>query len=259
MKCKNPKLFFAAKDKIQEIVYCQDAEEFYTHSLESSLREALNSLRITNNNNELDKPIKKIEKLSGKLYKIMYSSILDKDTKFNVMCHGDLWINNLMFKYDSCDRVCGVKLIDLQTVRYTSPVMDILHFIYSSTLAELRKYHLDSLLCDYMNSLMNSLWIYLHDSKPNSLAMIKNEFTLEYIKGQFNRKALYGLGVSMWLLPAVTFHPDNIPDLDAMTMNDFTSSNQEKTIIQMQTPEYHARMKEIALEFYQKKYLDNIP
>lgn len=67
---------------------------------------------------------------------------------------------------------------------------------------------------------------------------------------------LFFLG--MWLLPAVTFHPDKIVDLDAVTMDDFTSDSQEKTMTQMQTPEYHTRMKETVMEFYRKGILNNI-
>lgn len=45
-------------------------------------------------------------------------------------------------------------------------------------------------------------------------------------------------------------------DLDVMTLNDFKDSKVEKAITQMQTPEYHARMKDVVLEFYQNGYLN---
>ncbi|KXJ72219.1 hypothetical protein RP20_CCG018573 [Aedes albopictus] len=62
----------------------------------------------------------------------------------------------------------------------------------------------------------------------------------------------------MWLLPAVTFHPDHIPDLDQVTMNDFKTKNHEKTIAQMLSADYHTRMKDTVLEFYRKGFLDSV-
>lgn len=262
MRYKNPAKFSAAIANIDEIVYCPDAVEFYTHSLESSLREALASLHKSNKNGDLSVAINKIEKLSGQMYNRMSAHVNDTTAnKWNVLCHGDLWINNLLFKYDchhSKMPVTGVKLIDLQTVRYSSPIIDILHFFYSSTRRNLRDTYLDQLLADYLVAFRNELWRHLHDCYPEVLRTIDSEFTLEYIRSQFEAKILYGLGTIMWLLPAVTFHPDKIPDLDVVTMSDFTNSNIDKTMTQMLTPEYHVRMRETVLEFEKKNYFKSI-
>lgn len=266
MRYKNGVEFSAAISRIQEIVYCPDAVEFYTHSLESSLRDALCSLHKSNKNDDLTEIIEKIEKLTGQMYNQMAMHVTDRSTdKWNVMCHGDLWINNLMFKYSNdCQTNCstkviGVKLIDLQTVRYASPIIDILHFFYSSTRSSLRHNYLDQLLTDYLRAFLNELWRHLHDCYPEALQLIENEFTLNYIKEQFNAKIMYGLGTVMWLLPAITFHPDNIPDLDAVTMSDFTNTNNiDTTMTEMLTEDYHVRMKETMLEFQKNNYFKSI-
>lgn len=126
MKQLAPSDFHAMCQHLNEVVYTMDAADFYTHSLESSLNEALHSLRQSNVNGELDVVIQRIDRLSGKLFQIMYECIVDIEEPWAVLCHGDLWINNLMFKYDAANRCSGVRLVDLQTMRYSSPVVDIL-------------------------------------------------------------------------------------------------------------------------------------
>lgn len=255
MKQIDPIGFHAAKEHLNEVVYCLSAIDFYTHSLESSLKEALYSLRKSNEHGELDVPIQKIDRLTGKLFKIMYECVVDVDEPWAVLCHGDLWINNLLFKYNKSNVCDGVKLVDLQTMRYTSPVIDILHFLYTSTEYQLREKYLDQLLLDYTVSLLKTMQRLtgLCGTDPN---VFNSE--LDGLRRQIRKKALYGLGICMWLMPAVTFHPDNILDLDTVSLSDFENSNQADTMTQMQTPEYHARMKETVLEFMNRGYLDNV-
>lgn len=239
---------------VNESIYCPDAGKFYTHSLESSLKEALFSLRKSNVNGELTPPIDCVAKLAGKLYEVMYRSVRENNGNWMVICHGDLWINNLMFHYDADQQVDAVKFVDLQTLRYTSPVIDILHFLYTSTEWSVREQHMDQLLNDYVESLHGTLCRFI----PNRNDVETIESLQNTIRQEMNARSLYGLGICMWLMPAVTFHPDNVLDLDTVTMNDFTNDNQEKTMTQMQTPEYHARMRETVMEFHVKGILNQI-
>lgn len=255
MKCNDPHEFRSARRHISDIVFCEEATDFYTASLESSLQEVLNSLRQSNLNDDLTKPLKRLEKMTGRLYHIMRECISDVDANWGVLCHGDLWVNNLLFSYDESNAVQGVKLVDLQTMRYASPVIDILHFIYTSTELSLREKYLDQLLADYATSLFNTVQ-QLNENQDTSSESASS--MLEAIRSQFRDKALYGLGICLWLMPAVTFHADQIPDLDTIVMSDFKSSKQEKTMTKMQTPEYHVRVKETVLEFYSKGYLNSL-
>lgn len=237
---------------INESIYCSSAAKFFTHSLESSLNETLFSLRKSNlTDKNLSKPIECIEKLRGKLYDTMCRCVCETSDNWMVICHGDLWINNLMFCYDDSNQVCNVKFVDLQTLRYTSPVIDILHFLYTSTEYDVRHQHMDQLLNDYVESLHETLCHFAKsDTNVESIDVLK-----QTIQHEMRIRSMYGLGIGMWLMPAVTFDPNNIINLDEVTMDDFTSSNQEKNMTQMQTPAYHKRMKEIALEFYENGIL----
>lgn len=247
--------FTSARNKIKEIVYCDDAAEFYSHSLESSLTEVLNSLKSHNRSKALDEPIRLLESLSGKkIYAIMGDSIKNAKAEDCVMCHGDLWVNNLMFKYDACNVVSAVKLIDLQTVRFTSPSIDILHFLYTSTERIVRETSLDELLEVYVEALAAELKSHMATSEK--LSELLERFNVSNIRRQCNENIMYGLGISMWLMPAVTFAPNKIPDLNNIKYADFENKTQQQVMTSMQTPEYHQRMKAIVVEYHERGLLD---
>lgn len=240
---------------ISESIYCTEAAEFFTQSLECSLKEALHSLRMSNQKySNLTVPIQQTEKLHGHLYRKMYKCVRDDSNEWMVLCHGDLWINNLMFRYNNRGECDGVKFVDLQTLRYTSPVIDLLHFLYTSTEYNVRAKYFDQMIDVYVESLYATLKKFdVHDDYVQNIDALNT-----VIRHELKQRSMYGLGICMWLLPAVTFHPDNVIDLDTVTLDDFNSDNQEKTLTSMQTPEYHTRMRDTIMEFYGKGILDDI-
>lgn len=259
MKCLNSTAFHNARRPVEEIVFCSEASAFYSYQLESSISEALSSLRSSNLHNELDIPIKCMEKLSGKLYNIMAECISNKNNDmWKVICHGDLWINNLMFEKNSKNYVTDVKIVDLQTIRYASLVIDIIQFLYSSTNREIRSQFFNQLISDYRKGLIESLKQYMLPNNMIEFQKLENEFTVSNIIKEFKKNALYGIGTTIWLLPAVTFHPDRTPDLDSVKFNDFTNCTHELNVIQLHTPEYHKRLKEVFMEYYERGFLNDI-
>lgn len=215
--------------------------------METSILESINSLKASNIDGSLSEPIRLIEKLQYELFQQIQNSITNSKENFSVMCHGDLWVNNIMFSNSSQ----AVRFFDLQAMRYTSPVFDILHFIYTSTKRELRDHHINDLLESYCRALFTQLKKYLNDADIEALS---DTFSLQNIQSEFYEHILYGLAISMWILPAVTFDPNNIPNLDVIS--EMNSSAKQLKCTQKLTPEYHERMKDLALEFYQNGYLD---
>lgn len=49
---------------------------------------------------------------------------------FHVLTHGDLWTNNLMYKYDDAGRPTDAVLLDFQFVSYGSPALDLIVRVY---------------------------------------------------------------------------------------------------------------------------------
>lgn len=85
-----------------------------------------------------------------------FEIIKPKDNFYNVLCHGDMWAKNVMFRYEN-----GVpmecKLVDFQLQRYCPPAHDVLQFIYLTTSTERRKHHFHELLRYYYNCLKMEL------------------------------------------------------------------------------------------------------
>ena len=77
----------------------------------------------------------------------------DSDNKFNVLCHGDLWMQNVVFSYGSClesqSDVVDVRFDDLHHARYASCATDIHNLLYYTVDADIRRDHTVNLLAVY--------------------------------------------------------------------------------------------------------------
>lgn len=75
----------------------------------------------------------------------------------NVLCHGDLWANNILFKYDIDEKPVECCLIDFQLARYNPPAHDILCFLQFTTTRQLREEHSEELFKIYHESMGEAL------------------------------------------------------------------------------------------------------
>lgn len=76
---------------------------------------------------------------------------------YTVICHGDVWTNNTMFKLDDDGKPIDVRFLDYQLSRYASPACDIVYYLYCCTSKELRDAHYDTFLRTYHESLSTHL------------------------------------------------------------------------------------------------------
>ncbi|KAH8294589.1 hypothetical protein KR018_000016 [Drosophila ironensis] len=103
------------------------------------------------------------EEYLHKLPKLVQSHVDDiiKDGKineeeFNVLNHGDAWINNIMFQYDSEGRLKETFLLDHQNAKYGNPAQDLYYFIMSSTELDIKVDRFDYLIRWYHEHLVES-------------------------------------------------------------------------------------------------------
>ncbi|XP_017122321.1 uncharacterized protein LOC108142786 isoform X1 [Drosophila elegans] len=243
--------FASQAQQLQEIVYCDEAAEFYATILDTSVQQAMESLDGANADESLTEPIRLLEELRCNLFgKLKQEINATAEAPHSVICHGDLWVNNIMFRPDPEE----VIFFDLQAMRRSSPVFDILHFIYTSTRRPLRDVHTDTLLAAYSEALGQELRHQLEDTPAaERLDELCEAFSLQRLSADYVRQVHYGLAIGMWILPAVTFDPNNLPNLDVMSEQNLTGKEIKCT--QTLTSEYHLRIRELVMEFYELGYL----
>ncbi|CAD7091898.1 unnamed protein product [Hermetia illucens] len=83
--------------------------------------------------------VDQLESLTDRIIEI-YSQSMDADpNEFNVLLHGDLWANNIMFQHDENGHPKEVIFVDLQLSRYASPMQDLIELVKNLTLLKYPK------------------------------------------------------------------------------------------------------------------------
>ncbi|XP_037726163.1 uncharacterized protein LOC119557469 [Drosophila subpulchrella] len=128
---------------------------------------------------------------------------------FAVICHGDCWNNNILYKTTGGGDLEDVRLIDWQLMRYASPVTDLAYFLFTCTSQEFRQQYLNNMLEDYYEELglqLNRLGEQLEELLPRPA-----------FDDQVATKAAVGLLLAMMVLPIVTMQGQDVPDLQAIS------------------------------------------
>ncbi|XP_037794503.1 uncharacterized protein LOC119589919 isoform X5 [Penaeus monodon] len=88
-----------------------------------------------------------VKNVKAKLQEIFENDV--KSTKYHVLCHGDAWNNNMLFRYSDDASPAEVMLLDLQACRRVSFANDLNFLLYTSLTGDVRKPNLDALLETY--------------------------------------------------------------------------------------------------------------
>ncbi|KAK8393693.1 hypothetical protein O3P69_006785 [Scylla paramamosain] len=132
------------------------------------------------------------------------------DSKFKVVCHGDSWNNNLLFRYSEDGHPVDTMLLDLQLSGYSSPCTDLNYLMYTSMTGEVRRPDLDGFLSRYYDSFCSVLEAGNHEVP----------FTRAELQQDFKTRNVHGAIFAMVLLPFVIMEPDDVMDLENGTDED---------------------------------------
>nr|XP_016930809.2 uncharacterized protein LOC108010454 [Drosophila suzukii] len=128
---------------------------------------------------------------------------------FAVICHGDCWNNNILYKRAEGGDLEDVRLIDWQLMRYASPVTDLAYFLFTCTSRDFRQRYLKNMLEEYYEELglhLNRLGEQLEQLLPRPA-----------FDDQVATKVPVGLLLAMMVLPIVTMQGQDVPDLQAIS------------------------------------------
>ncbi|XP_031621374.1 uncharacterized protein LOC116339561 [Contarinia nasturtii] len=180
-------LSFAMKDqRPQEFAEFKKFTDLFKHffesktsqvMLETSYDQAIAALKREDHKNIL-------RKLKDNFLEYFDECLNEKSANyFGVICHGDFWNNNILFKFDENDIAQDIRCLDWQILRYGSPAIDIVYNLFTSTDKTLRDKDYDNLLQLYYKSLSKT--IRLLGSNPDEL------FTFDNLQFELKRCGLY--------------------------------------------------------------------
>ncbi|XP_075228386.1 uncharacterized protein LOC142328467 isoform X3 [Lycorma delicatula] len=251
MKHKDKTGFDKMRSSINELIFVPEAIPIFGASLENSLKMAISTLKHWCGPGDivLDDAIHKLQMLQGQVFQRMVSLIMPKEP-LAVICHGDFWVNNMLFKYNKDNNVEDVKFVDLQVTRYASPVTDILLFIYTSTEKGLSRNYYDNLIEIYHEELSKTI------SEQASNAPV---ISLKDLLDDIEAHALFSFLMVLLLLPAVTADStaiDNtIYNLDAVNENTFKTKEYLDFAKECLSPRYRQIVKDMVLEYVDRGFI----
>ncbi|XP_045114731.1 uncharacterized protein LOC123506581 [Portunus trituberculatus] len=138
-------------------------------------------------------------------------------SKLKVVCHGDSWNNNLLFRYSEDGDPVGTMLLDLQLSGCSSPCTDLNYLLFTSVTGEVRKPELNNFLSTYYDSFCSVLEAGSHEVP----------FTRAELQEDFKKRNVHGAIFAMVLLPFVIMEPDSVMDLENGTDEDIDNMIEE--------------------------------
>ncbi|XP_069690915.1 uncharacterized protein [Periplaneta americana] len=160
-----------------------------------------------------EKFLQKLHNIRDTVMEQWRKAIIRNDEEFNVLCHGDLWLNNMMFRYsDDTGEVEEVRFVDFQLTYWTSPAVDLQYFIHTSASAEALE-HFELMIQEYYNTLCEILALLKHPHLQPTMTVINREL---------ETRGRYAMLSTIVGRNVVLVDRSKIPDLENMTKENDT-------------------------------------
>ncbi|XP_049284808.1 uncharacterized protein LOC125764510 [Anopheles funestus] len=164
--------------------------------------------------------------------------ISDQLTIYCTMLHNDLWVNNMMIKYDPSGKIpCSLKFVDFQLIQMDSLVRDVIFFIITSVNDPELETQLDGYFEYYFQQLAANM---TRLQFPNP-----EDFTLESFREEIDRVAPFELYHIVSMLRVVLARKESIPDQSEQDAALFFNDN-------LVEEDYYRRL-EVTLRIYDRQ------
>lgn len=204
------------------------------------------------------KPYQNLPDLETKLAK-QYLVACDTSKEYkgtlNVLIHKDLWVNNIMFKYDD-NVLSNAMIVDFQLIRYTPPAFDLMTFLYLTTSRSYREKHEKEIFDQYYSVFSANL---NNDSK-------RRMKDLGYDKDSFlywcERARMFGVLEPAAIFPFILMHPKAAQATfdDPETYDKYVNEDRTEPVLAyaQQCTVYRERLLEISEEFVERYILNDL-
>ncbi|XP_069690891.1 uncharacterized protein [Periplaneta americana] len=202
---KDPELFNTFDKSVFREDFREDIENFFAKNVRNVATEVEKWPDYGN------RYATKLHNLADESVDLITESCKRKDDDFNVLIHGDLWLNNMMFRYSegTTEEPVDMRFVDLQLCHFTSPAQDLQYFLHTSPRLELLDQH-DHLVEEYHRILGETFILlgyeHLHPS-------------LENLHKQMEKKGRYAVITACTVLSVVLADRQNIPDMEKIMKN----------------------------------------
>lgn len=189
---------------------------------------------------------KKMQKIADNVINKLDAHCNQKTAGFKVLNHGDLWVNNLLFKYDKGVPV-DLVFVDYQMSFYSSPGIDINYFLNTSPRLEVRQHSRDELIKSYYLEFSKTLKLLDDASWTTPL------ISLDEMKQEIGTREFFGFMASVGILPIVLMDKETAKDanMESLTCDETAA---KMRIAMYNNPIYVQAMKYIVKRF--DKYVD---
>nr|XP_034178777.1 uncharacterized protein LOC117603563 [Osmia lignaria]XP_034178778.1 uncharacterized protein LOC117603563 [Osmia lignaria] len=162
---------------------------------------------------ELGKPYAdKIRAFAPNSYRKGAEALARKDNEFNVINHGDCWVNNMLYRYDDNGKPIQHIFVDFQLCLYSSPAVDLHYFMATSLSEEVYKHRRGLLLEEYLKALTSVM---------KKLGCKTSPPTKDELQRILNEREMYELIASVLILPIILLDKDNAVDINELLQADF--------------------------------------
>lgn len=190
-KQSNSQAFNDISSEIIETKLFEDSREDAAYLYASTLdRAALPLLKRGVHVDEIHRFKNKLKDSYGYL-----AEVVAVQEPMGVICHGDFCRNNVLYKYNNNGEPVDIKLFDLATARYGSPMLDFTFFLFLNSSHESRSLNKEKYLNIYYDSLVAN-------AKGFDLP------SLEDFREELRLKAVYGFLICSFFKPAMM---DKVP------------------------------------------------
>lgn len=141
---------------LEELAYPQQKDHIRNKGVENGIKTLIELTKLIpkyKNSSKIDNIVDAIPETIRKIFEFVKTSKKYR----NVLLHGDIWVNNVMFRYDENYVPVECKYIDFQFSRFAPQAMDLATFFYASATSDFRKQHLDALLDMYCKTFEEEL------------------------------------------------------------------------------------------------------